>query len=85
MSSAFWVFMRENAEFSDTTQKKAFGLALMLVQINYTANRLWIHPVNNLRFEASFMACTEITESMKTSSSIGTECRHSSSMSYWVW
>ena len=25
----------------------------MLVQINYTANRLWIHPVNNLRFEKS--------------------------------
>ena len=25
----------------------------MLVQLNYTVSRLWIHPVNNMRFEKS--------------------------------
>ena len=34
-------------------RRRRLALALMLVQINYTANRLWIHPVNNLRFEKS--------------------------------
>ena len=28
-------------------------LALMLMQMNYTASMLWIHPVNNMKFEKS--------------------------------
>ena len=34
-------------------RRRRLALALMLVQINSTANRLWIHPVNNLRFQKS--------------------------------
>ena len=34
-------------------RRRHLALALMLVQINYTVSRIWIHPVNNLRFEKS--------------------------------
>ena len=34
-------------------QKRCLALALMLVQLNYTASGFWIHPLNNMRFEKS--------------------------------
>ena len=34
-------------------RRRRIALALMLVQLNYTASRIWIHPVNNMRFEKS--------------------------------
>ena len=34
-------------------QKRHLALALILVQLNYTASRIWIHPVNNMRLEKS--------------------------------
>ena len=34
-------------------RKRCLALALMLVQLNYTVSRLWIHPVNNMRFDKS--------------------------------
>ena len=34
-------------------RKRHLALALMLVQLNYTVSQLWIHPVNNMRFEKS--------------------------------
>ena len=34
-------------------RRRRIALALMLVQLNYNASRLWIHPVNNLRVEKS--------------------------------
>ena len=34
-------------------QKRCLALALMLVQLNYTASRIWIHSVNNMHFKKS--------------------------------
>ena len=53
MLSALWVFHHENAKLMIQCQKRCLALALMSVQLNYTASRLWIHPVNSMRFEKS--------------------------------
>ena len=54
MSSAILVFFTAKMpKLMIQHRKRHLALALMLVQLNYTVSRLWIHPVNNMRFEKS--------------------------------
>ena len=32
-------------------RRRQIGFALLLLQLNFTVRRLWVHPINNLRFE----------------------------------
>ena len=53
MSSALSFLTVKMGKLMIQHQKRRLALALMLVQLNYTASRIWIHPVNNMRFEKS--------------------------------
>ena len=32
-------------------RRRRIAIALMLLQLNFNVRRMWIHPINNLRFE----------------------------------
>ena len=31
--------------------RRQFAVALLLLQLNFNVRRMWVHPINNLRFE----------------------------------
>ena len=31
--------------------RRRIAVALLLLQLNYSLRRMWVHPINNLRFE----------------------------------
>ena len=31
--------------------RRRFAVALLLLQLNFNVRRMWVHPINNLRFE----------------------------------
>ena len=32
-------------------RRRRFTVALLLLQLNFNVRRMWVHPINNLRFE----------------------------------
>ena len=32
-------------------RRRQFAVALLLLQLNFNVKRMWVHPINNLRFE----------------------------------
>ena len=32
-------------------RRRQFAIALLLLQLNFNVRRMWVHPINNLRFE----------------------------------
>ena len=32
-------------------RRRRIAVALLLLQLNYSMRRMWVHPINNLRFE----------------------------------
>ena len=32
-------------------RRRRFAVALLLLQLNFNVRRMWVHPINNLRFE----------------------------------